>query len=84
MSAIEMKKELKSILCGYRVFNSSIEKRFRELGFISVRDKNHIILQYKINGKIYKFTMSKTASDFRAGYKQAGVIYRTLKNEFIA
>ena len=84
MSAIKMKNELKSILCGYRVFNSSIEKRFKGIGFICIRDKNHIILQYEINGNIYKFTLSKTASDFRAGYNQAGVIYRTIKNEFIA
>lgn len=81
MSKHEMKSSLKNILCGYRVFNASTAKKFKNLGFEVLRDKNHIILTYKINGKMFEFSMSKTASDFRAGYKQAGVIYRVLENE---
>ena len=30
-----------------------------------------------------EFVFSKTASDYRAGYKQAAVTYRTLKPELI-
>lgn len=81
MSKKEMKSNLKNILCGYRVFNASTAKKFKDLGFIVLRDKKHIILIYEINGKSFEFSMSKTASDFRAGYKQAGVIFRAIEKE---
>ena len=83
MEIKRFQQELKNVLKGYKVMDSCTVKKFRKLGFSVLRSKNHYILQYRIHQKKYEFVFSKTASDFRAGYKQAGVIYRTLKPELI-
>lgn len=77
----EMREQLKFILCGYSTYNSKMAKGFKELGFIIIRNKKHVILQYYINDKSFVFTLSKTPSDKRAGNNLACTIYRTLKNE---
>ena len=82
MNQNQFHNELKTILKGYKVMNSSLEKKIKKLGFDIERNKNHIILSYFINNKTFEFPLSKTASDYRAGYEQASIIWRTLKVEF--
>ena len=69
----QREKELKSILRGYVSMDAAVRNRLQKFGFIISGTGKHYNLVYFGDNR-YAYTISKTASDGRAGLNAASVI----------
>lgn len=76
-----LNEELKNVFAGYKRINAAMESRLRALGFSLVRQRNHCIFAYNLDGKILQFEVDKTPGDMRSGIKTACDISRIIRRE---
>ena len=74
-----LKKELKILFAGYKKLTPAMINKLNSLGFVLVREKNHYMFDFSLNGKNLRFEVDKTHGDFRSRIKTACVIARTIK-----
>lgn len=73
------KEKLKPIFRGYKRVNATMKQRLKEMGFSIVRQKNHYILQFSLNGKMIFLEIDKTPGDCRSGIKTIRDINRVFR-----
>ncbi len=84
MSEIEferLKKELKTLLAGYKKLTPEMIKKLESMGFVFVRKRTHYIFDFPVHGKNIRCEIAGTPGDCRSGIKKACVISRTIKRE---
>lgn len=79
-----LKETLKVVFAGYKRIDAKMAQRLRSLGFYMIRQKNHCIFLYYVNGKKLQFEVDKTPGDKRSGIKTACDIARIIQREIMA
>lgn len=74
---VNNREKIKSVLRGYQSMDNKTKRDLEEMEFSITEDGKHFRLEYK-NDPRYTFTLSKSASDHRAGLNAAGEISRML------
>lgn len=79
-----LKETLKVVFAGYKRIDAKMAQRLHSLGFYMIRQKNHCIFLYYVNGKKLQFEVDKTPGDKRSGIKTACDIARIIQREIMA
>lgn len=72
------KRDLQTLFKGYKCIDHKMESALNGWGFCMQRQKNHVVLFYRVGTKNLVFTVSKSSSDKRAGLNLASIIYNTI------